>query len=281
MNPVRYQTVASFFQHLVFYQYQSQIAPITNALFVFITIIVKQHVLSQVIIDIKKIRAARLDITIHALQESNATILFFHTNQTKQQLKTMQVTLIADYNATIRYQFGIYNIAHLNKKIIAKTNDNCATINVIGKYIASLHNSFYLNTYQQHEYPNAQSTVCIEGVSIKQSSVSHQGFIYIASDATNTNTKQSSKHITISNTVHVHAKPVLDVRNNTVSCAHASAIGTLSKEAIFYLTSRGINKQEATFLVIQSFALFKPTDQYNHALYAYAKQLLQSILLLE
>jgi len=268
----------SFFVHIPFYSDQVFIAPKMEAIFSYITIIIGQKTAAYISIDADAIHAMHFSLKIYALKNTKATVLFYLAKQTEHHFRIMHVTVHADDYAQIRYQFALYDNTYLKKEIIARSDGNQSNIEIIGKYIATPHTQLYCDTYQYHEHPDTQSNVTVEGVSTKHSSVTHQGFIFIAPRATGTRTKQSSKHITLSKTVHVHAQPILDVQNNTVSCSHASAIGTINQEMIFYMSSRGVSTHDATFLAAQTYALLNPTHQIEHALYARAKRILQSAL---
>jgi len=52
----------------------------------------------------------------------------------------------------------------------------------------------------------------------------------------------------------MNSNPQLEIYANDVKCAHGSTSGQMDPEAIFYLQSRGLNKNEARLLLINGFA---------------------------
>jgi Fe-S cluster assembly protein SufD len=52
----------------------------------------------------------------------------------------------------------------------------------------------------------------------------------------------------------VNTKPQLEIFADDVRCTHGATIGRLDDEAMFYLRSRGIAKDEARSLLIYAFA---------------------------
>lgn len=277
MNALRCHIFESFFVHLFFYS-QSSIAPKANAVFLYVTLMIDRQVVTHVAITVDAVNADYFAVRIHATKNTKATILFYLETQVKANLNNMNVIMYTEQYAQLQYQFAIYDSKLIKKEIIARPVGNRSNIEVVGKYIATPHTRLSCNTYQYHEHPDTQSNVIVEGISTEQSSVTHQGFIFIAPRAVGTQTKQSSKHMTLSKTVHVHAEPILDVQNNTVSCSHASAIGTINQEMIFYMNARGVSVQDATFFMAQSYALLKPTNQIEHALHCKAKRILRASL---
>ena len=47
--------------------------------------------------------------------------------------------------------------------------------------------------------------------------------------------------------------PYIDVEESTTSLAHEATVGKISEEQIFYLTSRGLNKEQATQMIVSGF----------------------------
>ena len=47
--------------------------------------------------------------------------------------------------------------------------------------------------------------------------------------------------------------PELEIESNKVRAGHAASVGQIDEEQLFYLTSRGLNKQEAIKLLVEAF----------------------------
>lgn len=47
--------------------------------------------------------------------------------------------------------------------------------------------------------------------------------------------------------------PVMDIQADDVEVGHEAKIGRISDEAIFYLTSRGIDEKEAQAMIVRGF----------------------------
>ena len=52
----------------------------------------------------------------------------------------------------------------------------------------------------------------------------------------------------------VNAKPQLEIFADDVKCSHGCTVGQLDKEALFYLRSRGVPKDDAKALLTYAFA---------------------------
>ena len=73
----------------------------------------------------------------------------------------------------------------------------------------------------------------------------------IQENATNSESHQQSKAFLTSTQAKMHAKPELDIRHDQVIASHGSAIGELDGNQLFYLMSRGIEKEIATNILAE------------------------------
>jgi Fe-S cluster assembly protein SufD len=80
------------------------------------------------------------------------------------------------------------------------------------------------------------------------------GKIIVRPAAQKTDAKQTNRNLVLSENATIHTKPELQIYANDVRCTHGATIGQLDQEAIFYLRSRGIAKEQARDLLMQAFA---------------------------
>ncbi|MEW6722996.1 MAG: SufD family Fe-S cluster assembly protein, partial [Candidatus Micrarchaeota archaeon] len=52
---------------------------------------------------------------------------------------------------------------------------------------------------------------------------------------------------------HASANPELEIENNDVSSRHAASVSRIDEEKIFYLTTRGISREDAKKLIVEGF----------------------------
>jgi Fe-S cluster assembly protein SufD len=64
---------------------------------------------------------------------------------------------------------------------------------------------------------------------------------------------QTSRNIVLSEHAKADAIPNLEIEANDVRCGHAASVGPVDEDAIFYLTSRGIPREEAERLIVTGF----------------------------
>lgn len=72
--------------------------------------------------------------------------------------------------------------------------------------------------------------------------------------ADGTDAQQSNHNLLLSDHAEIDTKPELEIYADDVKCAHGATVGQLDKTALFYLRSRGIDKDTATSMLTRAFA---------------------------
>ena len=114
-----------------------------------------------------------------------------------------------------------------------------------------------------HIAENTKSYQLIKSVLSEKSKGIYQGKIFVDSKAQKTDGYQLSKALLLSNDTEFDAKPELEIYADDVKCSHGSTSGNLDENAIFYLMTRGIKRDDAKKLLINGFlkdVLEKITD---------------------
>ena len=62
-----------------------------------------------------------------------------------------------------------------------------------------------------------------------------------------------NKNLLLSNDSIISTVPVLEIYNDDTECSHSATSGSLDKEKLFYLKTRGINEFDAKDFLIKSF----------------------------
>lgn len=105
-----------------------------------------------------------------------------------------------------------------------------------------------------HAVPNCVSHQTYKGVLNDRSRGVFNGKVFVRENASGTDAKQSNKNLLLSNEARVDTKPQLEIFNDDVKCAHGATVGQLEEEELFYLLTRGLNKELAKNLLTYGFA---------------------------
>jgi len=118
---------------------------------------------------------------------------------------------------------------------------------------------FDLDTQQNHNAPNTVSDLLYKGALRDRSRSVWQGMIKALPNAQKIDGFQANRNLMLDKQSRADSIPGLEIEADDVRCTHASTVGKLDDEEIFYLMSRGIARQTATRMVVQGF--FDPIMQ--------------------
>jgi Fe-S cluster assembly protein SufD len=123
-----------------------------------------------------------------------------------------------------------------------------------GLYLARGRQHVDCRTRIDHAKPHCQSRELYKGILDDRAKGVFNGKIFVHQDAQKTDAKQSNHTLLLSDHATINTKPQLEIFADDVKCTHGAAVGQLDEEALFYLQTRGIARQQARDLLIHAFA---------------------------
>ena len=128
-----------------------------------------------------------------------------------------------------------------------------ASAKVTGAYASHARQHLDFDTTQEHAAPGTTSDLAFRGVLLDRSTAVWRGIIRVDPGAQQTDAFQESRNLLLSKRAHADAIPGLEIEANDVRCTHAAAIAQVDPEQLYYLMSRGLDREAATRLVIDGF----------------------------
>lgn len=110
------------------------------------------------------------------------------------------------------------------------------------------------HTVVDHKKANSFSNELYKGIMDDNSKGVFNGKIYVRPNAQKTNAFQANRNILLTDKATVNTKPQLEIWADDVKCSHGCTTGQLDEEAVFYLRTRGINKDSARAMMLYAFA---------------------------
>ncbi len=104
-----------------------------------------------------------------------------------------------------------------------------------------------------HMGRNTRSTIISKGISSDFSHNSYRGLVKIMPSAENARNFSQCDSMLVGNNCSANTFPRIEVKNNSATLEHEATTSKISAEQVFYLQSRGLNKEEAIALVINGF----------------------------
>ncbi|NNM95633.1 MAG: Fe-S cluster assembly protein SufD [Bacteroidia bacterium] len=157
---------------------------------------------------------------------------------------------------------GEHAEAHLNGLFLLKGNDHTDN-----------------HTLVEHLAPNCSSKELYKGIIGDSATGVFNGKIYVHPEAQKTDAYQSNKNVLTGDKATIDTKPQLEIYADDVRCSHGTSTGKLNEEALFYLQSRGLNKQLAKKVLLQAFAKEVSNTIKNEAFRTFIEKKIQEKLI--
>lgn len=105
----------------------------------------------------------------------------------------------------------------------------------------------------RHQAPNSQCQLLWRGLANNKAKCNFYGGIHIDKGADGSNASLSNKNLLLSPQAQINTQPALEIYADEVKAAHGATVGQLDQNALFYLQSRGVPKNEAQQVLTQAF----------------------------
>ena len=137
-------------------------------------------------------------------------------------------------------------------------------LDISGLMLARAHQHIDTTLVIDHAVPNCESRELFKTVLDDTARSVFQGKVIVRPDAQKTDGKQMAKALMLSEACEFDSKPELEIYADDVVCGHGATVAEIDPGMMFYLRSRGIPKDEARAMLIESFvgeALEKIDDE--------------------
>ncbi len=139
---------------------------------------------------------------------------------------------------------------NLNVKMEGEGAENHA----LGLFLIDKHQHVDSFTVIEHASPHCTSNQHYKGVLDDTATGAFNGKIHVHPDAQKTEAYQANNNILLTDTAKMNTKPQLEIYADDVRCSHGATVGQLDENAMFYLQSRGIPRDETRLLLMNAFA---------------------------
>lgn len=105
----------------------------------------------------------------------------------------------------------------------------------------------------EHSMPNTSKRLNIRAIVQNGASLQINALIRILPKAKNSNSFLDIRVLILDEKSHADVRPQLEIETNDVKASHAASVGPIDPEQLFYLESRGLNKNQAVYLIVDGF----------------------------
>lgn len=128
-----------------------------------------------------------------------------------------------------------------------------ASITLWGLLIGKGSQDVRLNIKVTHSAPNTTSQINVKSALYDQSRTHVNGLIKIDRGAKNTDAWLAAHIMLLSDKATGEAIPNLEIIENDIKAGHATTIGRIDELQLFYLMSRGFDRQSARAMIVHGF----------------------------
>ena len=150
----------------------------------------------------------------------------------------------------------------------SRLTKNVSNLSMIGAGATGKMSGFYFtdhvqhldhDTQQNHLAPNTTSDLLFKGALTDNSRSVWQGMIYVSPEANKADGYQANRNLVLSKNARADSIPGLEILTDDVRCTHGATVGKIDEDQVFYLTSRGMPRDDAERLIVEGF--FEPIMQ--------------------
>jgi Fe-S cluster assembly protein SufD len=104
-----------------------------------------------------------------------------------------------------------------------------------------------------HAAPNTRSRQTARAIASDVSRVIFNSKVIVNAGAIGSDSKQSCRGLLLSPSAEIDTRPQLEIHADEVKCAHGATTGRLDPDMLFYLLSRGLDRETAQSLLVYAF----------------------------
>ena len=128
-----------------------------------------------------------------------------------------------------------------------------AEVGVYAASVADLHQSQDAFVLVEHSVPRAITEQVFRGVAAGRSRIAFNGKVIVRKDARGTDSRQSLRGLLAGPEAEIDVRPQLEIYTDDVKCSHGATAGKLDDDMLFYLLSRGLDRDTAQRLLKWAF----------------------------
>ena len=144
-----------------------------------------------------------------------------------------------------------WDYARFEPRII-QNNGEASTI-IKGLQVTKSKEQIATHSLIKFEGPNGKLDQLQKAVASEYSHCIFNGSIEVPQKAQKTEAAQLSRNLLLSKRARIDTKPELEIVADDVRCTHGATVSQLQDEELFYLLSRGIDKERANSLLLKGY----------------------------
>jgi len=163
---------------------------------------------------------------------------------------------IAGRDAEVNWIDGCFGTELTKSTVSTVIDGEGASTQNYGLFFGTGSQHFDLETWTRHDAPHTTCDMFTRGVLDDRAVSAYEGTIDVTQPAYEVDAYQTENVLLVSDRAEADASPRLEIDNHNVKCSHAATMGRVDDEELFYMSSRGVDEDEAERLIIEGY--FEP-----------------------
>lgn len=142
-------------------------------------------------------------------------------------------------------------LSKVNQEVVLEEKGAEADVN--GVMFARDRQHLSYHTRQLHKAGSTRSDLLYRGALTDRARIVWRGMIRVEKGALKTDAYQRNDNLILSDYARADSIPGLEIEADDVRCTHGATAGHVDPDQVFYMMSRGIDRQEAVHLIVEGF----------------------------
>ena len=126
-------------------------------------------------------------------------------------------------------------------------------INVKGRNNILAGNEYHQYVLVKSQNDNNKSVIDIKNVGREKANTSFIGKFDVSPYSIGFNGEMNNNNLMLTKDTKMHTRPILDIHTKEIECSHGCTISNINNEQMYYLQSRGFDKDSAKDILVESF----------------------------
>jgi Fe-S cluster assembly protein SufD len=195
-----------------------------------------------------------VDSVVELLLADNATVRYLSVQEHGPH--TWQVALQRSHlgrDATLRSSAVALGGEYARLRSESRLDGSGGESDLTAVYFGDGSQMLDFRTLQDHVAPNTRSELLFKGAVEDTAQSVYSGLIRIRPDAQRTQAFQTNRNLVLTEGAEAKSNPFLEIEADDVRCSHASTVGPIDEDQLYYLATRGVPPEEAERLVVLGF----------------------------
>jgi Fe-S cluster assembly protein SufD len=155
--------------------------------------------------------------------------------------------------ATVNFVDGNIGSRLTKTEVSTELTGESSESQIVGAFFGHDEQHFDLDSKVWHHAAHTTADLVMRGVVDDTARSVYEGVQDVGSEAWDTNSYQRENTLMLSDESEADAAPKLIINNHDTEASHSATVGQVDEEDLFYMTSRGVDQDDATDMLVEGF----------------------------